>query len=51
VLAGQVTDGIMAGVYCITSDLAADAATLRERAERLGAGRCPTIVADHGILG
>jgi len=51
VLAGQVTAGITAGAYCITSDLAADAATLRERADRLGAGLCPTITGAHGILG
>jgi NAD(P)-dependent dehydrogenase (short-subunit alcohol dehydrogenase family) len=51
VLAGQVAEGIKAGVYCITSDLAADAATLRERAERLAAGECPTLAGAHGILG
>jgi NAD(P)-dependent dehydrogenase (short-subunit alcohol dehydrogenase family) len=51
VVAGQVVAGIMAGVYCITSDLAGDAATLRERAERLAAGKCPTLAGAHGILG
>ena len=51
VLAGQVAEGIVAGVYCITSDLAADTAALRERAERLAAGKCPTLVHAHGILG
>ena len=50
VLAGQVIAGIKAGVYCITSDLAGDAATLRERAERLAAGKCPTLVHAHDIL-
>jgi NAD(P)-dependent dehydrogenase (short-subunit alcohol dehydrogenase family) len=50
VVAGQVAAGIRAGVYCITSDLAADTATLRKRAERLGSGSCPTIADGHGIL-
>jgi NAD(P)-dependent dehydrogenase (short-subunit alcohol dehydrogenase family) len=50
VVAGQVVAGIRAGVYCITSDLAADAATLRKRAERLGSGSCPTLADGHGIL-
>ena len=50
VVAGQVVAGIRAGVYCITSDLAADAATLRMRAERLGSGSCPTLADGHGIL-
>jgi NAD(P)-dependent dehydrogenase (short-subunit alcohol dehydrogenase family) len=50
VLAGQVVKGIMEGVYCITADLAADVATLRERADRLGMGQYPTVVSDHGIL-
>jgi NAD(P)-dependent dehydrogenase (short-subunit alcohol dehydrogenase family) len=51
VLAGQVIAGIKAGVYCIASDLAGDAATLRERADRLAAGKCPTIGGGHDILG
>ena len=51
VLAGQVAEGIRAGVYCITADLAADVATLRERAGRLGDGKCPTLADSHGILG
>jgi NAD(P)-dependent dehydrogenase (short-subunit alcohol dehydrogenase family) len=50
-LAGQVVDGITAGTYCITSDLAADTARLRERAERLAAGQYPTLTDSHGILG
>ena len=50
VVAGQVLAGIRAGVYCITSDLAADACALRERAERLAAGGCPTLTGGHGIL-
>jgi NAD(P)-dependent dehydrogenase (short-subunit alcohol dehydrogenase family) len=50
-LAEQVVAGIKAGSYCITSDLAADTARLRERADRLAAGRYPTLVDDHGILG
>jgi NAD(P)-dependent dehydrogenase (short-subunit alcohol dehydrogenase family) len=50
-LAGQVIEGIKAGTYCITSDLAADAATLHERAKRIEAGRCPTLTDGHGILG
>jgi NAD(P)-dependent dehydrogenase (short-subunit alcohol dehydrogenase family) len=51
VLAGQVIDGIRAGAYCITADLATDAASLRERARRLEAGQCPTLTDGHGILG
>lgn len=51
VVAGQVADGIRAGVYCIAADLAADAVTLRERAAQLESGRCPTIAGSHGILG
>jgi NAD(P)-dependent dehydrogenase (short-subunit alcohol dehydrogenase family) len=50
-LAEQVIEGIKAGTYCITSDLAADAATLRERASRIEAGRYPTLTDGHGILG
>jgi NAD(P)-dependent dehydrogenase (short-subunit alcohol dehydrogenase family) len=50
-LARQVVEGIKAGVYCITSDLAADAVRLRARADRLAAGRYPTLVDNHGILG
>jgi NAD(P)-dependent dehydrogenase (short-subunit alcohol dehydrogenase family) len=50
-LAGQVIEGIRAGAYCITADLAADAASLRERARRLEAGQCPTLTDGHGILG
>jgi NAD(P)-dependent dehydrogenase (short-subunit alcohol dehydrogenase family) len=50
-LAGQVIEGIKAGAYCITSDLAADTATLRERAERIAAGTYPTLTDGHGILG
>jgi NAD(P)-dependent dehydrogenase (short-subunit alcohol dehydrogenase family) len=50
VVAGQVVDGVRAGVYCITSDLAADAETLRRRADLVAAGGCPTIVSAHGIL-
>jgi hypothetical protein len=50
VLAGQVAEGIRAGVYCITCDIAADTATLRERADRLEAGQCPTLAGAHGIL-
>jgi NAD(P)-dependent dehydrogenase (short-subunit alcohol dehydrogenase family) len=49
-LAGQVVAGIRAGSYLITDNIAADAATLRERAERLAAGRCPLVQEDHGIL-
>ncbi|MFC5745698.1 SDR family NAD(P)-dependent oxidoreductase [Actinomadura rugatobispora] len=49
-LARQVVDGIKDGVYCITDDLAEAAATLRERADLLAAGRCPTVVDAHGIL-
>jgi NAD(P)-dependent dehydrogenase (short-subunit alcohol dehydrogenase family) len=51
VVAGQVAEGIRAGVYCITSDRAGDAAALRERAERFAAGQCPTLAGAHGILG
>jgi NAD(P)-dependent dehydrogenase (short-subunit alcohol dehydrogenase family) len=50
-LAGQVVEGIRAGTYCITSDVAADAATLRTRAERIAAGTYPTLTDGHGILG
>jgi NAD(P)-dependent dehydrogenase (short-subunit alcohol dehydrogenase family) len=50
-LAEQLVAGIRAGTYCISADLAADAAVLRERAERLGDGRCPTLTGSHGILG
>lgn len=49
-LARQVVDGIRAGVYCITADLAEAAATLRERASRLAEGHRPTVVEGHGIL-
>jgi NAD(P)-dependent dehydrogenase (short-subunit alcohol dehydrogenase family) len=51
VLAGQVADGIRDGRYCITSDLAADAATLRERVVRLESGLPPTVTGSRGILG
>jgi NAD(P)-dependent dehydrogenase (short-subunit alcohol dehydrogenase family) len=50
-LAEQVVKGIQAGTYCITSDLAADAGTLHERARRIGAGQYPTLTDGHGILG
>jgi NAD(P)-dependent dehydrogenase (short-subunit alcohol dehydrogenase family) len=50
-LAGQVVEGIKAGTYCITSDVTADAATLRTRAERIAAGTYPTLTDGHGILG
>lgn len=50
-LAQQVLDGIRDGVYCITDDLPGTAASLRERADRLGAGRCPTLPEGLGILG
>jgi NAD(P)-dependent dehydrogenase (short-subunit alcohol dehydrogenase family) len=50
-LAGQVVEGIKAGTYSITSDVAADAATLRTRAERIAAGTYPTLTDGHGILG
>ena len=50
-LAGQVIDGITAGTYCITSDLAADTDKLRQRAGRLAAGQYPTLADGHGILG
>ena len=50
-LAGQVIDGITAGTYCITFDLAGDTAKLRERAGRLAAGQYPTLADSHGILG
>jgi NAD(P)-dependent dehydrogenase (short-subunit alcohol dehydrogenase family) len=49
-LADQVITGITAGTYLITSDLAADAATLRERAARLAAGTYPTLTDKGGIL-
>lgn len=49
-LAQQVVDGIKSGVYCIASDLAEAAETLRDRAGRLAEGHCPTVVEDHGIL-
>jgi len=49
-LAEQVIAGITAGTYLITSDLAADAATLRERASRLAAGAYPTLTGEGGIL-
>jgi hypothetical protein len=38
-------------VYLVTSDLPADAASLRERAACLESGRCPTLTGRHGILG
>ncbi|WP_106401649.1 SDR family NAD(P)-dependent oxidoreductase [Actinocorallia populi] len=49
-LAEQVVEGIRNGAYCITGDLAATAATLRDRADRWSAGLCPTVVDEHGIL-
>lgn len=49
-LAGQVIAGITAGTYLITSDLAADTDTLRERAGRLAAGSYPTLTSEGGIL-
>jgi NAD(P)-dependent dehydrogenase (short-subunit alcohol dehydrogenase family) len=49
-LAEQVIAGITAGTYLITSDLAADTATLRERADRLAAGTYPTVTHEGGIL-
>jgi len=49
-LADQVITGITAGTYLITSDLAADAATLRERAARLAAGTYLTLTDKGGIL-
>ena len=51
VLAEQVIDAVMTGTYCISANLAGDADTLRERAARLEAGRCPTLTGSHGILG
>ena len=51
VLAEQVAEGIKGGVYCISSDLAADVATLHRRAERLGDWKYPTLTDGHGILG
>jgi len=50
-LAEQVVDGIKAGLYCITADVAADAASLRKRADRIEAGTYPTLTDGHGILG
>jgi NAD(P)-dependent dehydrogenase (short-subunit alcohol dehydrogenase family) len=49
-LGDQVVEGIRGGVYCITSDLAADVATLHARAERVGDRKCPTLTGAHGIL-
>lgn len=49
-LAAHVLAGVRAGNYLITDNLAADAATLRKRADLISAGRCPLLQEDHGIL-
>jgi NAD(P)-dependent dehydrogenase (short-subunit alcohol dehydrogenase family) len=49
-LAQQVLDGISTGTYLIVDDLAEAVASLGKRAERLAAGRCPTLTDGHGIL-
>ena len=45
-LATVVLAGIKAGTYCITIGLEESAKTLAQRAERFGAGECPTISHD-----
>ena len=50
-LAEHLLDGIRAGTYCISMNLEANAATLRERADRFGRGEIPAQLDHGGLLG